>query len=445
MLSPFVKGLLSVQELSVCLKQLIKDSFPFVAVYGEISNLRNSNGITYFTLKDNASQIPVVLFKAEAVNVKSALKEGEAVIVEGRVDLYIASGRYQIIARNIRKLGMGILQQKFEDLKEKLRVEGLFSAERKLNVPNLPQHIGVITSPDAAALQDFLRIIKRKHWKGRITLAPSLVQGNMAPQSIQKAFNRLSKLPTIDLIVIIRGGGSFEDLNCFNNEVLIRFLAKRTKPLMTGIGHEVDHTLCDFVADLRAETPTAAAEIIANHYLQAQEDLIHVQSQLRNLSHIHWQSYQQRQQLLQQRFLAQSPQKHCREKQNLLQDLTGNLNLQLQQGINLKKSLFTQSIVALKHVPLKWKISQYKTEFSHISHRLKEAFQKHTKEKTQTFNRLTQRLDTLSLEKQLNRGVLFPLDATGKQLKSIDEFSINTCYHFLHASGKYQVLVQKKW
>lgn len=445
MLTPFVKGLLSVQELSVCLKQLIKDSFPFVAVYGEISNLRNSNGITYFTLKDNASQIPVVLFKMEALNVKSALKEGEAIIVEGRIDLYIASGRYQIIARNIRQLGVGVLQQKFEALKEKLLQEGLFSAENKQKIPYLPRHIGLITSPEAAALQDFLRIIKRKHWQGRITLAPSLVQGNMAPQSIQKAFNRLNKLPTIDLIVIIRGGGSFEDLNCFNDEALIRFLAKRTKTLMTGIGHEVDHTLCDFVADLRAETPTAAAEIIANHYLQAQEDLVHVQSQLQNLSNIHWQSYQQRQQLLQQRFFAQSPQKHYREKQNLLQDLTEKLSLQFQQGINLKKSLFTQNVIALKHVPLKWKISQYKTEFSHISHRLKEAFQKHTKEKTQTFNRLTQRLDTLSLEKQLNRGVLFPLDASGKHLQTIDEFSINTCYHFLHASGKYQVIVQKKW
>ena len=445
MLSPFVKGLLSVQELSVCLKQLIKDSFPFVAVYGEISNLRNSNGITYFTLKDYASQIPVVLFKAEAVNVKSALKEGEAVIVEGRVDLYIASGRYQIIARNIRKLGMGILQQKFEALKEKLRVEGLFSAERKLNVPNLPQHIGVITSPDAAALQDFLRIIKRKHWQGRITLAPSLVQGNIASQSLQKAFSQLSKLPTIDLIVIIRGGGSFEDLNCFNDEVLIRFLAKRTKPLMTGIGHEVDHTLCDFVADLRAETPTAAAEIIANHYLQAKDQLAYVQSQLRNLSQLHLQSYQQRQQLLQQRFSAQSPQKHCREKQNDFNVLTQKLKLHFQQEINLKEALLRQNVVALKHVPVKWKISQHKTEIVHAAHSLQECFNKYTTEKAETFNRLTQRLDTLSLEKQLNRGVLFPLDANGKHLQTIDEFSMNTCYHFLHSSGKYQVIVQKKW
>ena len=445
MLSPFVKGLLSVQELSVCLKQLIKDSFPFVAVYGEISNLRNSNGITYFTLKDNASQISVVLFKTEAVNVKSSLKEGEAVIVEGRVDLYIASGRYQIVARNIRKLGMGVLQQKFEALKEKLREEGLFSVEKKLKVPYLPQHIGLITSPDAAALQDFLRIIKRKHWQGRITLVPSLVQGSFAPQSIRKAFNQLNKISTIDLIVIIRGGGSFEDLNCFNDEDLIRFLAKRTKPLMTGIGHEIDHTLCDFVADLRAETPTAAAEIIANHYLQAKEDLTHIQSQFRNLSQIHLQNYQQRQQLLQQRFLAQSPQKHCQEKQNNINDLTRKLRLQFQQQINLKRALWGQNVISLKHVPVKWKISQYKTLFAHACSRLKECFQKHTIEKSETFNRLTQRLNTLSFEKQLNRGVLFPLDASGKHLQTVDMFVVNKSYHVLHSSGKYQVVVQKKW
>lgn len=445
MLSPFVKGLLSVQELSMCLKQLIKDSFPFVAVYGEISNLRNLNGISYFTLKDNASQIPVVLFKSEAIHVNSSLQEGEAVIIEGRVDLYIATGRYQIIAKNIRKLGVGILQQKFESLKEKLREEGLFLAEKKLKVPYLPQHIGLITSPEAAALQDFLRIIIRKHWQGKITFAPSLVQGNMAPQSIRKAFNQLNKIPTIDLIVIIRGGGSFEDLNCFNDEDLIRFLAKRTTPLMTGVGHEIDHTLCDFVADLRAETPTAAAEIIANHYLQAKEDLAHVQMQFRNLSQIHLQKYQQRQQLLQQRFLSQSLQKYCQEKQNIINDLTQKLRVQFQQQINLKRSLFTKNVVTLKHVPVKWKISQCKTAFSYVAHRLKECFQKHAKEKTQTFNRLIQRLDTLSLENQLKRGILFPLDANGKQLQSTDRFAVNNCYNFLHVSGKYRVFIQKKW
>lgn len=444
MLTPLVKGLLSVQELSVCLKQLIKDSFPFVAVYGEISNLRSSNGITYFTLKDNASQISVVLFKAEAANINSALKEGEAIIVDGRLDLYIASGRYQIIARNIRKLGVGVLQQKFEMLKEKLREEGLFSPEKKIAIPYLPQHIGVITSPDAAALQDFLRIIKRKHWQGRITLSPSLVQGNTAPQAIQKAFRRLCKIDTLELIVIIRGGGSFEDLNCFNDEALIRCLAKRTIPLMTGIGHEVDHTLCDFVADLRAETPTAAAEIIANHYQQAREQLLHMQAQLQNLWQMRLQTYRQSLQLLQQRFSVQSPLKLCQEKRSFVEALKSKLRLNFSQDINAKKSLLDTCVIALKHVPVKIKMEQHQTQLQHATHRLRNLLQQRTQENKKTFVKLSQLLDALCLEKQLKRGLLFPLDATGQHLHAVDAFTVDNIYNLLHNSGKYRVIIQKK-
>lgn len=445
MLSPFIKGLLSVQELSVCLKQLIKDSFPFIAVYGEISNLRHSNGITYFTLKDSASQIPVVLFRTEAIPVEASLREGESVVIEGRIDLYIASGRYQIIAKNIRKLGIGVLQQKFEALKEKLREEGLFSVEKKIKIPYLPRHIGIITSSDAAALQDFLRIIKRKHWQGRITLAPSLVQGNAASKSIQKAFNQLSKLPTVDLIVIIRGGGSFEDLNCFNDESLVRFLSKRTKPLMTGIGHEVDHTLCDFVSDLRAETPTAAAEIIANHYLQARDRWEHTRAQIKNLSQFHLQSREQVLKLLQQRFSSYSPQKLCQAKQTLVGSLADKLRLYLAQTISEKKSSLVNHVVALKHVPVKMRMAQYETQLYHIIYRLKNLLQEGTIEANKTFDHLSERLDSVSLEKQLNRGILFPLDSSGDHLHSIDTFIIDNSYNFLHNSGKYRVVIQKKW
>ncbi len=439
MLSPFVKGLLSVQELSVCIKQLIKDSFPFVAVYGEISNLRISNGITYFTLKDSVSQISVVLFKLE-----SSLKEGEAVIIEGRLDLYIASGRYQIIAKNIRKLGIGVLQQKFEVLKEKLREEGLFAHERKMAIPYLPYHIGIITSSNAAALQDFLRILQRKGWQGKVTLSPSLVQGSFAPQMIKKAFNHLCKITTIDLVVIIRGGGSFEDLNCFNDEGLIRFLAKRTKPLMTGIGHEIDHTLCDFVADFRAETPTAAAEIIANNYLQAKDAFVYAKTQLRNLSRMHLQDYRQRLQLLQQRFFAQSPRKLTQEKQSLLDTVVKSLNLKIQQMVNLKKISLAKQMIALKHTPVQWKISHCRTLLVHASSRLKDCYLRNTIEKTKALGCLAKRLDVLSLTKQLGRGLLFPLNSNGKHLQSTEIFSIGKTYNILHSSGKYQILVQKK-
>ena len=445
MLTPQVKGLLSVQEVSQCLRQLIKDSFPFVAVYGEVSNLKTSNGIMYFTLKDAASQIPVVVFRDTALKLQHLnLHEGSSIIVEGRLDLYVASGRYQIIARAIHPLGIGKLQQAFEQLKQKLKAEGLFDADKKQVFPKLPKHIGLITAANSAAFHDFIKILQRKNWKGRITLAPVLVQGTRAPLDIAKAFRDLEGNPSIDAIVIIRGGGSFEDLNCFNDEKLVRILAKRKKPLLSGIGHEVDYTLCDFVADVRAETPTAAAEWIAHHYAQYSQQVLQLQSHLQTYLRSNLKTKQQGLQELQTRLKFVHPEKtytnytrHFIQTKQIFYQKIQTLLQAKQQHFHLVHNRL-QSLTLL--LPLK----QAQQTINRLTKQLKTTFLNQAEQPQQHLEQLRQRLFSFSLEKQLQRGFIVPLDSNGKKLKTIPSLQINQTYPVWHRSGKFTMHITDK-
>jgi len=442
MLIPFLKGALSVCELSLCLRQLVRDAFPFVAVYGEISNLRTAKGITWFTLKDAASQISVVLFQADHASLQQPLENGQSVLVEGRIDVYVASGRYQLVAKKIRKLGVGELQQQFEVLKEKLRNEGLFSPEKKLPVPNLPKHIGIITSPETAALQDFLQILRRKNWKGSLLLAPSLVQGNGAPSAIMKSFRQLQQHPEIELIVLIRGGGSFEDLNCFNHEGLVRFLAQRRKPLLTGIGHETDYTLCDFVADKRAETPTAAAEILANAYQNA------LQQRQNNLQRLR-RAFEFRYKSLRQRYgvAEMSLKRFCssciieQQRQCYLQ-LSKDFNNACRHQLQNKQYAFDTIRSRIQAIPLAFCIREHRTKLETATDRLQRCFRQVYELHTQRVEQLSQRLQAFSVERQLKRGFLVPLANDGCTLQSFSPSSDNPQY-VQHQSGTYRVQIVK--
>ena len=440
MLTPFFKGALSVQELSRCLRQLVRDSFPYVAVYGEISNLRTAKGIIWFTLKDAESQISVVLFQAEGALLQQPLENGQSVLVEGRIDVYIASGRYQLIAKKIRKLGIGELQQQFEILKEKLRIEGLFSGDRKLPFPALPKYIGLITSPEAAALQDFLQILQRKDWKGSLLLAPSLVQGSGAPQSIAKAFKALQQRSEIELIVLIRGGGSFEDLNCFNNETLVRFLAQRRKPLLTGIGHETDYTLCDFLADKRAETPTAAAEIIAGAYRTA------LQQQQNNFQRFEcafvfrYQEFRQRYAVSETCLKRFSPSRILERRQKQYLQLTKAFENSYRQRLQNKQYDFDKICSRMKTAPFMFHLCEQQAKLEMETDRLQELLHQTYDLYTRNICQLSQRLQAFSIERQLKRGFLIPLADDGCTLQNFSTSSNNPQY-LQHQSGTYRVRI----
>ena len=246
------------------LRRLVEGAFPPFWMRAEISNCRRqANGHYYFTLKDDEAQVNAVLFRGDAQRCATEPQDGRQVLVQGTVSIYAPRGTYSIVVRQMEDAGAGRLQAEFERLKAKLAAEGLFDAARKKPLPLVPAHIAIVTSPSAAALQDFLLVLKRRGWCGRVTVFPARVQGDEAPADLVAMLRRACATPGVELVVLARGGGSIEDLWAFNDETLARAIAAATKPTISAVGHEIDFTLADFAADLRAETPTAAAERIA--------------------------------------------------------------------------------------------------------------------------------------------------------------------------------------
>ncbi len=241
-------------------------------VRGEVTNLRaQASGHVYFALKDAGAQLSAVLFRGDAARQTVKLREGVQVVVYGEVSVYEARGQYQLIVRVVIEDGVGKLQREFEALKARLAAEGLFAAERKRAMPAMPACVGFVTSPTGAAVQDFLRILRRRGWRGRVVVLPAKVQGEGAAAEMAAMLALAQELGIFDTIVIGRGGGSLEDLWAFNEEVLVRAVVACAVPVISAVGHEIDFTLCDFAADVRAETPSAAAELISSEFVACAE------------------------------------------------------------------------------------------------------------------------------------------------------------------------------
>ncbi len=262
----------SVSEFTRRVKVLLETQLRAGWVRGEVSNLRaQASGHVYFSLKDAGAQLSAVMFRGDAMRQTVKLRDGMQVIVYGEVSVYEARGQYQLIVRAVLEDGVGRLQREFEALKQRLAEEGLFDAERKKSLPALPATIGFITSPTGAAVQDFIRILTRRGWRGRLIVLPAKVQGEGAALEMAGMLREAESLGIIDLLVIGRGGGSLEDLWAFNEEPLVRAVASCGIPIISAVGHEIDVTLCDFAADVRAETPSGAAELISSHFVDATE------------------------------------------------------------------------------------------------------------------------------------------------------------------------------
>ena len=256
------RNILRVSEINQQIASTLETSFPSLWVKGEISNfVAHASGHWYFSLKEADSQIKGVMFRGYNQMLSFMPENGKEVLIRGKISAYPPRGVYQINCNTMEMAGTGELQKSFEEIKNKLKAEGLFEQERKKPLPLLPKHIGIITSPTGAALQDILNILSRRFKAVKITLIPALVQGQEAPKSLIYAVKQAEKLP-LDVLIIGRGGGSQEDLWSFNNEELARTLASCSIPSISAIGHEIDFTICDFVADLRAPTPSAAAELV---------------------------------------------------------------------------------------------------------------------------------------------------------------------------------------
>lgn len=274
----------SVGELTRLIKDVLEQTFYPFWVAGEVSNLTiHRSGHVYFTLKDRQSQISGVFFRGAQLAREIGMAEGMSLEVQGRLTVYEPRGQYQLVATRIRPTGKGDLQRQFEELKEKLRAEGLFDENRKRPIPALPGCIGVVTSPQGAALRDFLNVLGRRFAGMRVRIYPAAVQGDKAAAEIAAGIDVFNRQGGVDVIVLTRGGGSIEDLWPFNDEHLARTIAASAIPVISGVGHEVDFTICDFVADLRVPTPSAAAELVVRGQADFQERVAMLQRRLRNV------------------------------------------------------------------------------------------------------------------------------------------------------------------
>lgn len=274
-------AVLSVEQLNLQIKQLLEGQISSVWIKGEISNFKaHTSGHYYFSLKDDRSQISAVMFRGFNSKLRFKLYDGLEVLVKGRISVYEPRGSYQILCEAMEPVGAGALQRAFEELKAKLKTEGLFDPKRKRPIPHLPQKIVLVTSPTGAAVQDMKQIITRRAPYLEVILVPTLVQGEGAAEKIIEALKKAWLIKNVDVIIVGRGGGSIEDLWAFNDENLARAIAASPIPVISAVGHEIDFTIADFVADLRAPTPSAAAELVAKSAKDLTDRLVNLNRML---------------------------------------------------------------------------------------------------------------------------------------------------------------------
>ena len=271
----------TVSEVTRMVKMELESAFPLLWIEGEISNFhRHHSGHLYFTLKDETSQLRTVMFRGEARKVPFELEDGLQVVARGRINVYEPRGEYQLIVELLEPKGKGALQLAFEQLKEKLKKEGLFDSALKKKLPVLPKKVGVVTSPRGAAIVDIIRTLERRFARLHILLYPAKVQGEGAAEEIVEGIDYLGSLPDIDVIIVGRGGGSIEDLWAFNEEKVARAIYRCAIPVISAVGHEIDFTIADFVADIRASTPSVAAEMVIEEEESLRERIENLEKRL---------------------------------------------------------------------------------------------------------------------------------------------------------------------
>ena len=336
--APFRGQVFTVTAITLAVKQMLSGVFRDIFVEGEVSNLRESaNGHLYFDLKDRESLLSAVMFKWDARKYSLELQDGIQVRVWGSLDVYAKSGKYQIVVKTVEALAKGNLYLEFERLKKKLEVEGLFAPEHKKEIPAYPQCIGVVTSPTGAAVRDILSVLKRRSPHLEIFIAPVLVQGDEAAPQIAQAIEDLNKFtPTLDVLLVGRGGGSIEDLWAFNEEIVARAIYQSKIPVISCVGHEVDFTIADFVADLRAPTPSAAAELVVQNSQNTAEHIFALQKRMLQAVSLFYERFKSRFELAINSRAFQNPETLTQEKEQILDDVT----LRLENAWNEKLTAF---------------------------------------------------------------------------------------------------------
>jgi len=397
------KTILTVSRLTALLRGVLEENFEQLWVQGEVSNLSYpSSGHCYFTLKDAGAQLRCVMFKSAVKNLKFRLTDGMALIVRGRISVYDQRGEYQLICEYMEPAGIGALQTAFVQLKEKLAGEGLFAEDHKITMPLFPRKIGVITSPTGAAIHDILNVLKRRFASLEVLLYPVRVQGEGSALEIARAVDEMNRLAEVDVVILGRGGGSLEDLWAFNEEVVARAVYRSKIPIISAVGHETDWTICDFVADLRAPTPSAAAELVIATAGELRSRIEALSSRLGRSVENLLAAHDGRLEGL--RRALHDPRTMLGHLAQRMDDLTGRLETGLNVAASRRRDRFERLQDALQHNDPKGRIDTLRQRITLLSLRAEGLLNQRLELLRQGFGANAARLEVLSPLKTLARG-----------------------------------------
>ena len=441
--------IISVGQLNQQAKTLLENQFRGVSVIGEISNMaRPSSGHIYFTLKDEDGAIRCAMFRNQNLRLNFEPQNGDQCILKGQVSLYAPRGDYQLIVSSMQPAGAGNLMHQFEELKKKLDSEGLFAQEIKKQIPKQPKHIGVITSESTAAFQDILTTIQRRAPVSQVSLIPATVQGDTAPKTLIEAlqstlnYNNLNPDNAFDVILICRGGGSIEDLWAFNNESLAREIFDFPLPIISGVGHEIDFTIVDFVADLRAPTPTAAAELVTEYYFQLNDRLEEWKASLGYL--VQSRLTEKSQTLLFKSQNLKSPLTMLKEQSQSLDNIEMRLANTVQGIINNAKQNFQLATSQIYQSSTLQRFENYedriKTNLRSLNFQMKNLIDK----KKLMLESITTNLNAISPLAVLDRGYAIVMNENGQALKSSKDIKVGDTVTTRLGDGEFTSNVSKK-
>ena len=441
--------IISVGQLNQQAKKLLENQFKGVSVLGEISNIaRPSSGHIYFTLKDEDGAIRCAMFRNQNLRLNFDPQNGDQCILKGQVSLYAPRGDYQLIVNSMQPAGAGNLMHQFEELKKKLDAEGLFAQEIKKKIPVQPKHIGVITSESTAAFQDILSTIQRRAPISQVTLIPATVQGDTAPKAVIEAllgalnYNNLNPENAFDVILICRGGGSIEDLWAFNNESLAREIFDFPLPIISGVGHEIDFTITDFVADLRAPTPTAAAELVTEHYFQLNDRL---EEWKVSLGYLVQTRLTEKSQSI--RFASQnlkSPLTMLKEQSQSLDNIEIRLVSIMQSIMSGAKQNLQLTTAQIYQSSALQRFGKYKDRLANILNSLNAQIKNSFDKKKLILSSVHSNLKAISPLAVLDRGYAIVMNESGQALKSSEDIKVGDSVTTRLADGGFSSNVSKK-
>lgn len=413
----------SVTELNNAARRLLEGQFPAVWIEGEISNLvLPRSGHLYFTLKDDSAQVRAAMFRGNNVHLNFRPKDGVQVLLRGRLSLYAPRGDYQLIVDQMEEAGLGALQRAFEQLKARLQAEGLFDDARKRPVPLRPARIGVVTSPTGAAIHDILSVLQRRFPLTDVIVYPALVQGNDAPTQICAAIAKACARNECDVLIVGRGGGSLEDLWCFNDEKVARAIAASTLPIVSAVGHQIDFTIADFVADLRAPTPSAAAELLSADADEWMNTLAGYEQWLEDWISDLLERQRERLQWLTRQL--KHPGKRLEEHNQRLDELDLRLRQGIQRTLQLQGSQLATARARLQSRTPLHALNTCTRRLDTLSVNLQKSMIQTLRNQTRDIAHLAQRLNTVSPLNTLGRGYAILQTGTGAVIQNSEQVQV---------------------